>query len=350
MSFSLRFREQLVGDLWAVGEELDGLVAQLNSLLKFNPDGSINFGQPGLTGAGAQNLNVDRLNIASGGKITGDVQIDATTRWLRGPWLFDPDGNDVNIAVIRPPDPGADINNWEPPGLATAIGIEVEPTANVNITGLKRAARHKRLLWITNRDNVNTLTLKNQSGSSSAENRFDLPNEEDVVLGTEQSVFLYYSTQSERWHLFITPHESGGLAGSPIKIATLSLTEAQIEALGTTPQTIVTGSGSTIICPLWMLWEINTTTAYTTTRALSIRYSGVATDLMALSTAETQMGAVRKSAHMEVLNDPNFAAYTTTNDIVGTSVVAIFPAGDPSTDGVATAKVTLAYLTRTSAF
>lgn len=81
-----------------------------------------------------------------------------------------------------------DQNNYNPPGLSTAALIEISSDAARNITGLAGGAIGRMLALV----NVggSPITLKNQSGLSSAVNRFKFSA--DIVLQPSDGVLLIY--------------------------------------------------------------------------------------------------------------------------------------------------------------
>jgi hypothetical protein len=106
-----------------------------------------------------------------------------------------------NIAFsgdISPSSIGANQNDYNPTGLSTASTLRLTASAAYNITGLAGGA-DGRLILIHNIGS-NTITLKDESASSAAANRFALNG--DVVLNPDTSCILQYDSTSSRWRLF----------------------------------------------------------------------------------------------------------------------------------------------------
>lgn len=129
-------------------------------------------------------------------------------RWLKGPWLFGPDGNMKAFSAIRPPDISSTRHNYAPDGIDTTVILELQSTTAVSITGIKRKMQQRRILGIFNRGGF-TISLVNQSTSSQAYNRFDWGTTGDagdtIGIPTGQMVWLFYDVVSERWRLFAIP-------------------------------------------------------------------------------------------------------------------------------------------------
>lgn len=205
-------------------------------------------------------------------------------RWLRGPWLADPDGNSTHIAVLRPPQWTGNQNDYQPQGIDTALGMEIETDAARTLTGLHVSARSKRFFLIVNVGNF-AITIKHASASSAAVNRFGLPANADLVLGSAEMAWMFYSVGSQVWRLAGTSAPGtawgGGAAwnvtGSGDTVATGTLTNAQIKALSVTPVTIVTGPGAGFMnIPTGFWIHTRQPTAYDASAAFIIRYAGAA--------------------------------------------------------------------------
>lgn len=126
-------------------------------------------------------------------------------RWLIGPWLLGPEGNVTNNAVLRPPTITTTQNNYAPIGIDTCVGLELESSAAVTITGIRVAARQRRLLKILNRGNF-TITFPHNSSGSIAAHRFGFGAAgESVALPSGRAVWLDYDVGSELWRLFALP-------------------------------------------------------------------------------------------------------------------------------------------------
>lgn len=105
--------------------------------------------------------------------------------------------NLVLSGSITPTALSGDVNDYNPTGLATALAIRLDGgAADRNITGLSAQAGGT-LITIYNIGTTNNLKLVNQSASSSAANRFLLPN--DTTLPPNTALALWYDGTSSRW-------------------------------------------------------------------------------------------------------------------------------------------------------
>ena len=98
---------------------------------------------------------------------------------------------------ISPAQITADTNDYNPTGLSGASVVRVSSDAAWNITGLAGGG-DGRLIYIIN-VGAFTLTLKSQSTSSTAANRFGFPTGTDMVLNTGNGIALWYDSTSSRW-------------------------------------------------------------------------------------------------------------------------------------------------------
>lgn len=90
-----------------------------------------------------------------------------------------------------------DVNNYNPPNLATTNFLRINGgAADRNITGLTAGATG-RIIALINAGTTNNLILKNQSGLSSAANRFSFGG--DVTLAPNQAVTLLYDATLSNW-------------------------------------------------------------------------------------------------------------------------------------------------------
>ena len=213
MNIGLKFREQLVGDLHIVGEELDHLMAALNARFTLNDDGTITI-NTGSTGA-KQTNKFKTIEVTEESQLFGVVKLDAQFEMLSGPWVLDPPG--VHRAILKPAKivGPTTVNNYYTTGLETAIGLSLEPdTGTVTLTGIVYTNRRERLLLLRNRDSAQDIIVKHNSGSSSTGYRFKLPNDTDVTLGPGQGMWLFYDHDHDAWTSLITPNKTGGLTGS----------------------------------------------------------------------------------------------------------------------------------------
>jgi hypothetical protein len=128
------------------------------------------------------------------GSNIGLYECTAANTWtFRGSLSF---GGTLTPAALS-----GDVNDYNPTGLSTAFAVRQDGGASDrNITGLATGS-DGRLLMIVNIGATNNLTLKYQSGSSSAANRFLFGS--DLVLGINQAVVLRYDGTSSRWRPFL---------------------------------------------------------------------------------------------------------------------------------------------------
>ena len=206
--------------------------------------------------------------------------------------------------------PGGTVNDYFPNGFDKAMIVELVPTTDLTITGFKRTERIKRLIIVGNKGNSGVeITLSHNNTGSALANRFALPNDEDIVMGTGQYTWLYYDVGSEVWRALITKHDSGGLASSNFVFQEQTIiTDAQIRALGGTPITIIPSPGSGLLAiPATITIEKDTSAgAYASNPSLLVRYSGIATNLTnaayALSFTSTTDATATHTASYDLLN------------------------------------------------
>lgn len=169
----------------AVADEFDSFAAAVEAVFETEHD---------TTTGEHTDVRVDSL----GSSDSSVVRMIDGQRWLSGPWFVDELDNNDHVAGIRPDDITANQNNYNPPGLSTALVVEVSSDADRSITGLTVTGRQKRLLIFGNRGNFN-ITLEHDHASSLGVNRFGLPGNLDVVLGSSEYILLYYDVGSEIW-------------------------------------------------------------------------------------------------------------------------------------------------------
>lgn len=145
-----------------------------------------------------------------------DFQYDATLDGAVGGWeLKNPaastaTGASVSFsAMITPTIIGSSQNDYSPTGLSGASGLRLSSSAAYNITGLAGGSIG-RIMALHNVGAYN-LTLKDESASSAAANRFALTA--DITLTPDTSLLLQYDSTSSRWRVFSglsTSSSSGG--------------------------------------------------------------------------------------------------------------------------------------------
>lgn len=104
-------------------------------------------------------------------------------------------------ATMTPAALSADTNDYAPTEAGKTYAdisvLRLSASAAVNLTGLT-GGTPGRAMYIVN-IGAYAITLKDESGSSTAANRFALS--EDVVIPPDTMVFLYYSDDASRWRL-----------------------------------------------------------------------------------------------------------------------------------------------------
>jgi hypothetical protein len=101
--------------------------------------------------------------------------------------------------VISPTALAAQTDNWNPTDIAFADTVRVTLTGNQTLTGIVPAG--DRRLILENVDTTDTLTLEHESASSTAANRFYLPNAENLAVPPLSSAILEYDGTSLRWRV-----------------------------------------------------------------------------------------------------------------------------------------------------
>jgi len=113
--------------------------------------------------------------------------------------------------VINPSQLVANTNDWNPTGLAGATHIQLSTDASRDLTGIV-GGYSGRILILYN-IGTNPIVLKNESGSSSATNRFNMVADV-IVLQNEMAIFRY-GTTFNRWR-YVGGSASGSQAWTPI--------------------------------------------------------------------------------------------------------------------------------------
>jgi hypothetical protein len=98
---------------------------------------------------------------------------------------------------ISPPQIAADQNDYNPTGLSAATVLRLSSDAARNITGLSGGS-DGRFLLVSN-VGAQDLVFKNESASSSADNRFALTG--DLIIASGMIALLCYDASSSRWRV-----------------------------------------------------------------------------------------------------------------------------------------------------
>ena len=127
-----------------------------------------------------------------------------TSRWLmvaRSVVTFNEIQGDIYFNGIITPALAADQNDWSPTGFSTCNTIYFTPSVNVNITGFAGGAEGREITLFNT--TAFTVTLKEQSNSSTAVNRFAFGG--DLSIAANQSATLRYSGVASRWLVMVGP-------------------------------------------------------------------------------------------------------------------------------------------------
>lgn len=129
------------------------------------------------------------------------------TKWLR------------LTGVLKPSEIKANQNNYDPEGLADAAIVQLTSDAARTITGLSGGA-DGRVLMLSNIGS-HTITLVNQSNSSSAANRFSFGA--DIPIAPNRTAILIYDGTLSRWRSIVAIDDlanylalSGGTLTGPV--------------------------------------------------------------------------------------------------------------------------------------
>lgn len=100
-------------------------------------------------------------------------------------------------------------NNYNPGGLASASLLMLTASASLlSLTGLAGGVEG-RLMWIMNAGASNTITLQNESASSTTTNRFN--GGADVKLGSGSAALVRYDGVAGRWNILNAPGAGGAI-------------------------------------------------------------------------------------------------------------------------------------------
>ena len=258
-------------------------------------------------------------------------------RWSLGPWVLTRPGAVLRPAVLT----SATYNDYNPSGIDACILLDLEPSGvNPTITGIATNNRDVyRFLHVANRDSTRKITLTHQGAGSTAAYRFDLPENQNMVLGPREGGTLFYDPPRGNWRMLEAPQESGGVrAILEVRSAELVLTEAQLESGNTTPIEIVAAQGAgKIILPVEHYVELIVTTGYTSSPSFNLVHDGQALSLAV--NISPNWGVVATTRNRQIVSSA-----TPTYDPANLSLKVRLSA-DPGTPGtgVATAKVGVAY-------
>jgi hypothetical protein len=166
----------------------------------------------------------------------------------------------VLSAIIRPT-VNADQDNWAPTGLATASTIIANVTSSRLLTGLTGGADGRTIAL--HNGGTSDLTIKDESASSTAANRFALAN--DFLLAPDSSLLLQYDGTAARWRLIgAVPRHLSNFQGSSlynVRDATTLVTANTYTALDTDSGRIIqlndpTGVALSLASTLPVGWRV----------------------------------------------------------------------------------------------
>lgn len=132
-------------------------------------------------------------------------EIPRAIHWLMGPWIIGGPEAARDPAYLRTPIlPTGTYHNYNPPGFDTAIVVNVSATGGpITLTGLRAPGPatnlRRRMVILRNEDDALDCTLTHQDSGSVDVNRFRLPNNADVTLGPNESLWLIYDIKWLRW-------------------------------------------------------------------------------------------------------------------------------------------------------
>jgi hypothetical protein len=174
MKLGVAFREQMGGVLGPVQHEFDHMNGILNTWRKkeHNADGT----HGDLTATSLDNDGLTRFG---------------------GPWEI-PRANVLRAAQIT-----GTVNNYAPPGIDTAIVLQITTDAARNMTGLQQYDPNVfRWLLLMNVAG-NDLVIKHNDAGSLATNRIACPGSVDFTLNAPNpaSVWMFYDAGAGNWRL-----------------------------------------------------------------------------------------------------------------------------------------------------
>ena len=146
-------------------------------------------------------------------------------------------------AVLTPAQITGDQDNYNPTGLVDAAMLRLSTDAARNITGLATGTDTRTILI----HNVGafSVALSDESGSSSAANRFALAA--NVTLQPDECVMLQYDGTSSRWRAFRpVAYTTPDIALSMVAPSTSETITAGTSAVIAGPYTIASGTTLTV--------------------------------------------------------------------------------------------------------
>lgn len=163
-------------------------------------------------GADAKILTANERQLLDWLSVTGPVDLDEIASHLTGAIAF--------TGILTPDQITADQDDYAPSDVDNAVVLRLDADAEWKITGLSGGTDGR--LMIVHNIGAELLTLSNDDAGSTASNRFLFPS--DIVMATDQSVWLQYDIASSRWRAI------GGTGGSGVVKGAVSLTEPVVPA------------------------------------------------------------------------------------------------------------------------
>lgn len=297
MSYTVGLRD-LIQDPY-VTQELDRIAAALQAV-----DASIRGIGGGQSTRDAE-AGLDTGKQVNTRPIADDGQLDNAIRWLKGPWLLNADGNVKGDAVLRPPQLTGDANDYAPVGMDTCIGLELDSTTTVTLTGLKIAKIQRRIVFLLNKGQ-STISLAHESTSSLAQHRFSFGDSgETLAIPAGRVIWFFYDTDVARWRLFALPAidpanlPASLVSISPVSAKTVSIANADALTLNTVPIELVAapGAGKLVFLSGPLIARVNRTTGYGTSPTSSVFYNNDlgGTNLLSGTMALLSTGTVNRT-------------------------------------------------------
>ena len=141
--------------------------------------------------------------------------------------------------VVTPPNLTAQQNNYNPTGFGTCGLLRIIMNGDQTITGFvaPTSGNNERFLLV-NVDTSDVLTLAHENASSTAANRLDLPQGNNLLIRPGESCIVQYDSSSSRWRI-------AGIARSGIP--TLATDEAINYLDGATTRRLIVGSAGGLL-------------------------------------------------------------------------------------------------------
>lgn len=121
--------------------------------------------------------------------------------------------------------PNTDQNDYNPAGLSSTGELRFNHTAVMKVTGIAAQTNGFKLI-INNTTSDYLLWLEHENTSSTAANRFSLPNKFPAFLMPGDTITLSYDTTISRWRVIFWPNRGAGMGLSVFDDFLVSSTEA----------------------------------------------------------------------------------------------------------------------------